>query len=150
VATERNAAIAAAHVLGLETVISEVRTAEDIVPAMEPLKGVVEALYVCASPFVGVYRARINAAALAARLPTMELLRFYTVSGGLLSYGPDSVAMWRRGIESRDKILRRTKPTDIPVEQPTKFELVVNLKTAKALGLTISETFLTRADVVIE
>jgi putative ABC transport system substrate-binding protein len=149
-ATERNAAIAAAHVLGFETVISEVQTAEDIVPAIESLKGDVEALYVCASPFVGVQRARINAAALAARLPTMELFRFYTESGGVLSYGPDNIAMWRRGIELADKILRGTKPADIPVEQPTKFELIVNLKTAKALGLTIPETFLTRADEVIE
>jgi putative ABC transport system substrate-binding protein len=146
VATERNAAIAAAHALGLDAIISGVETVEDIAPTIESLKGNADALYVCEDPFTLVKRARINAAALAARLPTMRLYRITTEQGGLVSYGPDVFDLWRRAIESVDKILRGTKPADIPFEQPTKFELVVNLKTAKALGLTIPETFLTRAD----
>jgi putative ABC transport system substrate-binding protein len=80
----------------------------------------------------------------------MRLYRFSTEEGGLVSYGPDNFDLYRRAIELVDKILRGTKPADIPFEQPTKFELVVNLKTAKALGLTVPETFLTRADKVIE
>ena len=150
VAPERNAAIAAAHALGLDTIISGVQTAEDIAPTIESLKGNADALYVCAEPFTVVQRAKINAAALAARLPAMQLFRFITEQGGLISYGPDIFDLWRRAIELVDKILRGTKPADIPFEQPTKFDLVVNLKTAKALGLTVPETFLTRADKVIE
>ena len=150
VALERNAAIAAAHVLGLDTVISGVQTVEDIAPTIESLRGNADALYVCEDPFTVVKRAPINAAALVARLPTMRLFRFMTEQGGLVSYGPDIFDLWRRGIELADKILRGTKPADIPIQQPTKFELVVNLKTAKALELTIPETFLTRADEVID
>ena len=150
VASEQNAAIAAAHALGLNTIISGVRTVEDIAPTIESLKGVADALYVCADPFLTIQRARVNAAALSARLPVMQLQRFATEAGGLISYGPDIPDMWRRAIDLVDKILRGTKPADIPVEQPTKFDLVVNLKTAKALGLKIPETFLTRADEVIE
>jgi putative tryptophan/tyrosine transport system substrate-binding protein len=150
VASERNAAIAAAHAVGFDTIISGVQTAEDIAPTIEALKGSVDALYVCEDPFTVAHRAKINAAALAARLPTMRLFGFITEEGGLLSYGPNIFDLWRRAIELTDKILRGTKPADIPVEQPTKFELVVNLKTAKALGLTVPETFLTRADKVIE
>jgi putative ABC transport system substrate-binding protein len=150
VATERNAAIAAAHALGFDTIISGVQTIEDIAPTIEALKGNADALYVCEDPFTIIQRARINAAALAARLPAMRLYRFSTEEGGLVSYGPDNFDLYRRAIELVDKILRGTKPADIPFEQPTKFELVVNLKTAKALGLTVPETFLTRADKVIE
>ena len=82
--------------------------------------------------------------------PTMQVFRSVTEEGGLVSYGPNYLDLWRRATELADKILRGTKPADIPVEQPAKFELVVNLKTAKALGLTIPETFLTLADEVIE
>jgi len=150
VASERNAVIAGAQALGFDTIISGVQTVEDIAPTIEALKGNADALYVCEDPFTVAHRAKINAAALAARLPTMRVFGFITEEGGLLSYGPDIFDLWRRGIELADKILRGTKPADIPVEQPTKFELVVNLKTAKALGLTVPETFLTRADKVIE
>jgi putative tryptophan/tyrosine transport system substrate-binding protein len=150
VVAERNAAIAAAHALGLDTIISGVRTTEDIAPTIKSLEGTVDALYVCGDPLTVVQSPRVSAAALSARLPAMQLWRFITEAGGLISYGPDMPAMWRRGIELVDKILRGTKPADIPFEQPTKFELVINLKTAKALGLTIPETFLTRADEVIE
>jgi putative ABC transport system substrate-binding protein len=150
VASERNAVIAGAQALGFDTIISGVQTVEDIAPTIEALKGNADALYVCEDPFTVAHRAKINAAALAARLPTMRVFGFITEEGGLLSYGPDIFDLWRRGIELADKILRGTKPADIPVEQPTKFDLVVNLKTAKALGLTVPETFLTRADKVIE
>jgi putative tryptophan/tyrosine transport system substrate-binding protein len=150
VATERNATVAAAHVLGFDTILSGAQREEDIGPAIEPLKGNADALYVCADPFTVVKAATINAAALAARLPTMQIYRLSVERGGLLSYGPDVLDMLRRAFELIDKILRGTKPADIPFEQPTKFDLVVNLKTAKALGLTIPETFLTRADAVIE
>jgi putative ABC transport system substrate-binding protein len=93
---------------------------------------------------------RINAAALAARLPAMRLYRISTEQGGLVSYGPDTFDLWRRAIELVDKILRGTKPADIPFEQPTKFDLVINLKTAEALGLTIPHNLLVLADEVIE
>jgi putative tryptophan/tyrosine transport system substrate-binding protein len=150
VALERNATIAAAHALGLDTIVLGVQTVEEIAPAIEPLKGNADALYVCGDPFTVVKSATITTAALAARLPTMQIFRINTERGGLVSYGPDLYHIWRRAAELADKILRGTKPADIPFEQPTKFELVVNLKTAKALGLTIPETFLTRADEVIE
>ena len=150
VATERIATVAAAKVLGFDTIISGVQTEEDIAPSIESLKGNADALYVCADPFTVVKAARINAAALAARLPTVQVYRLSVERGGLLSYGPDVFYILRRAVELIEKILRGTKPADIPFEQPTKFDLVISLKTAKALGLPIPETFLTRADVVIE
>jgi putative ABC transport system substrate-binding protein len=150
VATERNAAVAAAHALGFDTIISGVQTVEDIAPTIEALKGNADALYVCEDPFTFVQRARINAATLAARLPTMRLFRISTEQGGLVSYGPEIFDLYRRGIELVDKILRGTKPADIPFEQPTKFDLAINLKTAEALGLTIPHNLLVLADEVIE
>ena len=95
-------------------------------------------------------RIRINILAAAARLPTMYLIREYVEAGGLMSYGPNFPDLFRRAADLVDKILRGAKPGDIPVEQPTKFDLVINLTTAKALGLTIPESFLVRADEVIE
>jgi putative ABC transport system substrate-binding protein len=141
----------AARILGLETVPSEIRRAEDIAPAFEIFKGRTEALYVCgADPLVNFNRIRINTLALAARLPTMHGPREYTEAGGLMSYGPKYPDLFRRAAEIVDKILRGTKPADIPVEQPTKFELVINLITARVLGLTIPETLLATADEVIQ
>jgi putative tryptophan/tyrosine transport system substrate-binding protein len=129
---------------------SEVRLSEDIAPAIEPLKGRAETLYVCLDPLAYSNAARINALALAARLPVIHSIRESPLTGGLLSYGPDFPDMSRRAAELVDKILRGAKPADIPVEQPTKFDLVINLRNAKALGLTVPGTVLARADEVIE
>jgi len=96
------------------------------------------------------HRIRINTLVLAARLPTMHTQREAVELGGLMSYGPNNADLYRRAAEYVDKILRGAKPADLPVEQPTKFDLVINLTTAKALGLTIPESFLLRADEVIE
>jgi len=141
---------AAARALGLEVITSELRRAEDISPAFDALKGRADALYVCTDPLVNTHRIRVNTLALAARLPTMHLFREYVEAGGLMSYGPNNPDLLRRAADYVDKILRGAKPGDIPVEQPTKFDLIINLTTAKALGLTIPEPFLLRADEVIE
>jgi putative tryptophan/tyrosine transport system substrate-binding protein len=141
---------AAAGTLGLEVATLEIRRGEDIAPAFEALKGRADALYVCADPLVVTHQVRINTLALAARLPTMHGLREHVETGGLMSYGPNFPNLFRRVADYVDKILRGTKPGDIPVEQPTKFDLIINLTTAKALGLAIPESFLLRADEVIE
>jgi putative tryptophan/tyrosine transport system substrate-binding protein len=141
---------AAAHALGVEVTTSEIRRGEDISPAFDVLKGRADALYVCLDPLVNTHRIRVNTLALAARLPTMHGLREYVEAGGLMSYGPNLPDLLRRAADYVDKILRGAKPGDIPVEQPTEFDLVINLTTAKALGLTISEQLLARADEVIE
>ena len=141
---------AAARTLALEVVTLEIRRAEDIGPAFEGAKGRMDALYVAADPLANSNRVRINTLALAARLPTMQGVREYVEAGGLMSYGANIADGYRRAADYVDKILRGAKPGDIPVEQPTKFDLVLNLTTAKALGLTIPESFLLRADEVIE
>jgi len=107
-------------------------------------------LYVCTDPLVNTHRIRINTLALAARLPTIYLVRENVEAGGLMSYGPNFRDLFRRAADYVDKILRGAKPGDMPVEQPTNFDLIINLTTAKALGLTIPEPFLLRADEVIE
>jgi putative ABC transport system substrate-binding protein len=143
-------ALAAAHTLGLEATRFEIRRAEDISTAFETFKGQAEALHVASDQLVNTNRLQINALALAARLPTMHTFRALVETGGLMSYGPNFQHLSRRAADYIDKILRGTKPADIPVEQPTKFNLVINLKTAKALGLDIPPTLLARADEVIE
>ena len=139
-----------ARTLGLEVVTLEIRQAEDIAPALEALKGAADALFVVGDPLTTTNRLRINTLALAARLPTIAILREYVEAGGLMSYGPNFPDLFRRAADYVDKILRGAKPADLPVEQPTKFELVINLKTAKALGLDVPPTLLARADEVIE
>ncbi|MFZ1009228.1 MAG: ABC transporter substrate binding protein, partial [Candidatus Sulfotelmatobacter sp.] len=114
------------------------------------LKGRVDGLYVIGDSLVNTNRIRINTLALGARLPTIYDYREYVDGGGLISYGANYADLFRRAAEIVDKILRGAKPTDIPVEQPTKFDLVINLTTAKALGLTVPPTLLARADEVIE
>jgi putative ABC transport system substrate-binding protein len=139
-----------AQASGLEAARIGVWRAEDIAPAFEALSNRADALYVVSDVLIATNRARIVTLALSERLPTMMSYGDYVEAGGLMSYGPDYPDLFRKAAEMVDKILRGTKPGDIPVEQPTKFDLVVNLKTAKALGLTIPESFLTRADEVIE
>jgi putative ABC transport system substrate-binding protein len=141
---------AAARTLGLEVAISEVRRVDDIASAFDALNGRADALYVCADPLMYTNRIRINTLALSVRLPTMHGIREYVEAGGLMSYGPNIPGQFRRVGDYVDKILRGAKPGDIPVEQPTKFDLVVNLTTAKALGLEIPPSLLARADEVIE
>jgi putative tryptophan/tyrosine transport system substrate-binding protein len=141
---------ATVRTLGLESVTPEVRRPEDIAPAVESLKDGVDALYVISDPVINTNRIRINTLALRARIPTMHSLREYVEVGGLISYGPNVSDMFRRAGELVDKILRGAKPADIPVEQPTKFDLVINLTTAKALGLTVPLPLVARADEVIE
>jgi putative ABC transport system substrate-binding protein len=141
---------ATASALGLEVVTFEVRQAEDIAPAFEALKNPVEALYVCSDPLMFTNRIRINTLALTARLPTIYGFRELVEAGGLMSYGPSFPDLYRRSANVADKILRGAKPADIPVEQPTKFDLIVNLLTARALRLTVPPTLLARADEVIE
>ncbi|HXL31070.1 MAG TPA: ABC transporter substrate-binding protein [Bradyrhizobium sp.] len=147
---ERREIQATAHTLGLEVANLEIRQTDDIAAAIEALKGHADALYVATDPLVFTNRVRINSLAQDARLPTIYGSREYVEAGGLMSYGPSYTDLFRRAADYVDKILRGTKPGDIPVEQPTRFELIVNLKTAKALGLNVSPTLLARADEVIE
>jgi len=147
---QTDAVKAAAGRFGLDVAIVEVRRAEDIAPAIEALKGRADALIVPSEPLYNTNRIQINSWALRAQLPTIYFDRVYVETGGLMSYGPNWPSLWRRAAEVVDKILRGAKPADIPVEQPRTFELVINLKTAKALGLAIPESFLLRADEVIE
>jgi putative ABC transport system substrate-binding protein len=141
---------AAAAQLGLDAIRLEVRKVEDIIPSIEAVKGVADALYVCSDPFLTTQRVRINTLAVSARLPTMHAFREHVRAGGLMSYGPNFLDLFRRSGDYVDKILRGSKPADIPVEQPVKFDLVFNNVTAKALGLTIPESFLVRVTEMIE
>ena len=141
---------AAARALGVEVIASEIRHGEDIALALDAVKNRAEALYVVNDPLVDTQRIRINAFALAARLPTMYASREHVEAGGLMSYGTNFAEMFRRAANLVDKIVKGARPSDLPVEQPTKLELVINLHTAKALGLAIPESLLARADEVIE
>ena len=140
----------AAHALGLEVAALEIRRALDIAPAFEALKDRAEALYVVGDPLLSNNADRINILAAGMRLPTMYNQSESVEAGGLMSYGPNFPNLFRRAADLVDKILRGTKPGDIPVEQPTKFDLVINLTTAKAIGLNIPKSFLSLADRVIE
>ena len=135
---------------GLEVAPLEIRRAEDIAPAFQALKTQADALYVAVDHLVVANRTRILTFALGARLPTVFSTRDFVKAGALMSYGSNYSDLFRHSADYVDKILRGTKPGDIPVEQPTKFELVINLTTATALGLTIPESFLLRADEIIE
>ena len=139
-----------AGTLGIEITVFEIGRAEDIARTFEKLKGKTEALYLTTTPLITTNRTQLNMLALGARLPTMYGNRDAVEVGGLMSYGPDIPDLWRRSADYVDKILRGAKPADIPVEQPTKFSLAVNLTTAKMLGLEVPATLLARADEVIE
>jgi len=141
---------ATARALGLEVTALEIRRAEDITPAFEALKSRADALYISPDALINTNRVRLNTLALGARLPTMSSIREYVAAGTLMSYGANLTDLWRRAAEFVDKILRGAKPAYIPVEQPTRFDLVFNLTTAKVLGLKVPEGFLLRADEVIE
>ena len=147
---EMREAEAAARTLGLDVTKLEIRRAEDIAPAFEAIKGRADALYVPPDALVNANRVRIHTLSLSAQLPDVYGFRGYVEVGGLMSYGADFTDLFRRAAEIVNKILRGAKPVDIPVEQPTKFELFINLTTAKALGLTIPDKLLALADEVIE
>ena len=149
VGLEFGAAQSAARTLGVETVRPEFGRAEDIPSAIDALNGRADGLYVCVDPLMIANRERINSLALAAKLPVVHSYKD-NLGEGLISYGPDLLDLYRRAAGVVDKILRGTKPADIPVEQPTKFELIINVKTAQALGLTVPPSLLARADEVIE
>jgi putative ABC transport system substrate-binding protein len=140
----------AAFRLGIEVIRLEIRNPDDIAAALEMAKGRADALYISTDPVVNTNRVRIHDLAMGAKLPAMSGVREYAAAGGVMSYGPSYPDLFRRAADLVDKILRGTKPGDIPIEQPTKFELVFNLKTAKALGITVPPRLLFTADEVIE
>jgi putative ABC transport system substrate-binding protein len=141
---------AAARTFGLDVATSEMRQTADVNSTFELLKSRADALYVVADPLVNTNRILIGTLALGARLPMMCGFRELVEAGCLMSYGPNLPDLYRRAAEFADKILRGTRPSDIPVEQPTKFDLVLNLTTAKALGLVVPSTLLVIAEEVIE
>ena len=141
---------AAARTHGLDAAIFEIRGAEDLVPTFEAFKGRMDALYIPPDALINTHRISINTLALGARLPTMHGAREYVEGGGFMSYGPSFSEQFRRAADYVDKILHGAKPAELAVQQPTKFNLVINLTTAKALGLTIPESLLLLADEVIE
>jgi putative ABC transport system substrate-binding protein len=140
----------AAGTLGLTAVTAEIRGSGDISPAFDVFKDDIQSLYICSDFLTYTLRIGINTFAHVARLPPIYGEREQPEAGGLMSYGPNFPNLFRRAADFVDKILRGTKPADLPVEQPTKFDLVINLTTAKALGLKIPEAFLLRADALIE
>jgi len=147
---DMRAAQAAAHTLGLEATTIEIRQGKDIAPAFGGLKARADALYITGDPLMATNRVGICILAASVKLPTIFNLRDYVETGGLMSYGANNLDLFRHAAEIVDKILRGMKPGDIPLEQPTKFELVINLTTAKALGLEIPHNLLVIADEVIE
>ena len=147
---ESDEAQAAARTFGFDITKHAIRRAEDIAPAFEAFKSQTDALYIVEDALVFANRAPIVTLALEARLPTSFTASAIVRAGGLMSYGPSYPALFQHAAEIVDKILRGTKPGDIPVEQPTKFELVINLKTAKTLGLTVPPSMQQLADEVIE
>jgi putative tryptophan/tyrosine transport system substrate-binding protein len=140
----------AARTVGLDVATFEIRRADDIAPAFEAFKGRVDALSAIGDPLIAANVVRIITLASATQLPTIFTSERDVESGGLMSYGPNFLDPYRRAADYVDKVLRGAKPADLPVEQPTKFELTINLKTAKALGLTIPETLLATADELIQ
>jgi putative ABC transport system substrate-binding protein len=141
---------AAARKLGLEVVTFEIQRSEDIAPAFDALSSRADAVYVCSDALTYLNRTRISSFSIGLHLPNIVNNREAVEAGGLMSYGPNFTDVFRRTADLVDKILRGAKPADIPVEQPTKFDLIINLTTAKAIGLTVPESFLLRADELIE
>jgi ABC-type uncharacterized transport system substrate-binding protein len=141
---------AASRTLGIEVTPLPIHRAEDILPAFQQLKNDADALYVVNNALINTNRTQIITLARNARLPTIFNTRDHVQAGGFMSYGPNYTAQFRHSAEYVDKILRGTKPGDLPVEQPAKFDVVINLATAKAIGLEVPQAFLARADEVIE
>jgi putative ABC transport system substrate-binding protein len=141
---------ASARTFRLDVTTLEMRQTADVNSTFDLLKSRADALYVVADPLVNANRILIGTLALGARLPTMCGFRELVEAGCLMSYGPNLPDLYRRAAEFADKILRGAKPSDIPVEQPTRFDLVINLTTAKALGLEIPPTLRALATEVIE
>jgi putative ABC transport system substrate-binding protein len=146
-AVQLQGAEAAARTLGVHLKAVPVRGADDFAPALNGLRGIEGVLHADTPLFV-THRARLVDAVAGSRLPAIYPARVYVEAGGLMSYGPNLPDLWRRAAAYVDKILKGAKPADLPVEQPSQFELVINLKTAKALGLTIPQSVLLRADEV--
>ncbi len=134
---------------GLKLHVIELRGPEGLDRAFEQARRRARAVVVIGEPITIEHQGRVTALAAKHRLPAIYLDRWYVNAGGLMTYGPDLAVMWGRAAEYVDKILRGARPEDLPIEQPTRFVLSVNLKTAKALGLTIPESILLRADEVI-
>jgi putative tryptophan/tyrosine transport system substrate-binding protein len=141
---------AAAHAQGIEVAPLQIRRAQDIVTAFESLNPQADALYVVQDAVVVANRTAIVAFALTRRLPTIFSAREFVQAGGLLSYGPNYLGVFRRAADYVDKIMRGAKPSDLPIEQPTKFDLIINLTIARALGVAVPEKLLALADEVIE
>jgi putative ABC transport system substrate-binding protein len=141
---------AVARAIGVEYVPLEIQVAADIEPAIASVRGHADALYVALDPLITTNRLRINTLALGARLPTIEPFREFVEAAGLASYGANLSDLYRRAGDFVDKILKGAKPGDLPIEQPTKFDLIINLTVAKALGLDVPPMLLARADEVIE
>jgi len=140
----------AARILGIEVANFEIGRAEELDSVFDELKGRTDALYAVAVPLLFANRTRVNSLAIRIGLPTLYLVREYVEAGGLMSYGANWPSMWRRAANLVDKILRGSKPADLPIEQPNEFDLVINLTTAKALGLTIPDKLFALAETVIE
>ena len=141
---------AGANKLGITSLAIGIRRPEDIGRALEDIRGPTDALYVVADPLTNTNREQIHTLAMSAKVPAIYNAREHVEAGGLIAYGPNFVELYRRAASFVDQILRGAKPGDIPVEQPTKFDFVINLKTAKALGVTVPPSVLARADEVIE
>jgi putative ABC transport system substrate-binding protein len=136
--------------LGIEILQLKVPRGEDVEAILASIRGRAQALYVIGDPLLHANRVRLNGFARPANLPTIFPQREYLDAGGFISYGPNFPDLSRRAADMVDKILRGAKPADLPVEQPTKFDLVVNLDTAKVLGIEVPPALLARADEVIE
>ena len=147
---ERDGIKAAAAALNIEAEIFELRTVDDIAPALAKLRGRTDALYVLSEPLVNANKAQILETVTAAKIPTMFGFREFVEAGGLMSYGPNFSDLFRRAADFTNRILRGAKPADLPIQQPVKFDLILNLKTAKTLGLKVPNSFLLLADEVIE
>ena len=147
----QSATEAAARSLGLNARVFQIRDVAELDAAINSAKTErADGVHLLPSPFFNRYRARIDELAAKHRLPTISESREYVLDGGLMSYGPNFPAMYRRAASYVDRILKGAKPGDLPIEQPTRYELVINLKTAKALGLTMPQSLLLRADEVIQ